>query len=51
MMSLCDLIENLLALCEKIADSGAMLDHEIDDLVKLETIWYSYYEKELRDKE
>lgn len=49
MMSLYDLIENLLALCEEIADSGAMLDHEIDELEKLEAIWYNYYEKGLRD--
>ena len=50
MMSLYDLIENLFELCGKVADSGTMLDHEIDELEKLEAIWYNYYEKELRDE-
>ena len=50
MMSLYELVENLLELCGEVADSGAMLDHEVDKLEKLEAIWYNYYEKELREE-
>lgn len=38
MMSLYNMISALFDLVGDIADSGAMLDHEIDELEKLEAI-------------
>lgn len=48
MMSLYELIENAFALLEAIADTGAMTSEEENTLDKLESIWYNYYEKNLR---
>lgn len=48
MMSLYELIENAFALLEAIANTGAMTRDEEDTLDKLESVWYNYYEKNLR---
>lgn len=48
MSSLYEMIERLFALLEGIADSGAMTNEEENELDKLESLWYTYYEKDLK---
>ena len=48
MISLYEMIEKLFALLEGIADCGAMTDEEENKLDKLKSLWYTYYEKDLK---
>ena len=48
MMSLYEMIDRLFELLDGLANSGAMLDEEENELDKLEAVWYNYYEKNLK---
>lgn len=50
MMSLYDLIEGMLELLGTIYYTGAMTIEEEKLLNKYESVWYNYYEKELRSE-
>ncbi len=51
MMSLYDLVEEMLGLLGTIYDAGAMTKEEEELLDKCEAVWYNYYEDGLRGEE
>lgn len=50
MMSLHDLVEGMLELLGIFYDTGAMTEEEKKLFDKYETVWYNYYEKDLREE-